>query len=64
MEHSCSHGSSWLQLFLAVGTSSKARLRFPGGAHTGVVKKGALVEYIGNNVNTFCYDVMSRTMKM
>lgn len=49
---------------LGCGTSSKARLRFPGGAYTGAVKKGGLVEYIGNNVNTFYYDVMSRTMKM
>lgn len=48
---------------LGCGSSSKARLRFPGGAYTGGVKKGRLVEYIGNNVNTFYYDVMSRTKK-
>lgn len=56
----------WEFLAVALGCvpSSKAGLKFPGGAYTGVVKKGGLVEYIGSNVNTFYYYRMPRTMKM
>lgn len=56
--------AAFLQLWQFLAVAAAARLRFPGGAHTGVGEKGGLVESTGSNVNIFYWYGMSRTMKM